>query len=177
MIYYILSIIAILSFSQPIQSLGKSKEKTIIMNNKSETITVYLYVRRMLLNGFVRVQNHLLIHDKENFLKITDHINQLLSDPKNNMNPDIIESYVSYVGSSQYLNEYKGLFVYLFQKSLRFSGIPTELMYVLENNDRIVYFEARNLFKDGDKQVFDRGLLKKFKVTKSQIKALYKYSF
>jgi hypothetical protein len=50
-------------------------------------------------------------------------------------------------------------------------------MYVLENNDRIVYFEARNLFKDGDKQVFDRGLLKKFKVTKSQIKALYKYSF
>lgn len=173
----LLIIVTLLSIVPPVVSQTNSGERTIIMNNNSETITVYLTVRRMIMNGFVRTHNQLLINDKENFLKITDHINQLLSDPRNNMNPDIIESYVSHVGSSQYLNEYKGLFVFLFQKSLRFSGIPSELMYVLDSNDRIVYFEARNLFKDGDKQVFDRQLLKKFMVTKSKMKEIYNVTF
>ena len=175
--HIILSIIAIFSLTQPIQSQNNSEERTITMDNNSETITIYLKVRRMIINGFVGIQDSLLRNDKENFFKIQDHIDLLLKDSKNNMNPDLIESYVSRVGSEHYINEYKGLFLYLFQKRLRFSGIPNELMYVLDQNDRIVYFEARNLFKDGDKQIFDRGLLKRFEVTKSKIKALYHYSF
>jgi hypothetical protein len=169
----ILIIVTLLSIVPPAVSQNNSEERTITMDNNSETITIYLTVRRMIINEFVGKQDSLLRNDNENFFKIHNHIDVLLKDCKNNMNPDLIERYVSRVGSKQYINEYKGLFLYLFQKRLRFSGIPNELMYVLDQNDRIVYFEARNLFKDGDKQVFDRQLLQKFMITKSEIKKLY----
>ena len=173
----ILIIVTLLTIVPPAVSQNNSEERTITMDNNSETITIYLKVRRMIINGFVGIQDSLLRNDKENFFKIQDHIDLLLKDSKNNMNPDLIESYVSRVGSEHYINEYKGLFLYLFQKRLRFSGIPNELMYVLDQNDRIVYFEARNLFKDGDKQVFDRQLLQKFMITKSEIKKRYNVNF
>ena len=43
--HIILSIIAIFSLTQPIQSQNNSEERTITMDNNSETITIYLKER------------------------------------------------------------------------------------------------------------------------------------
>ena len=43
-------------------------------------------------------------------------------------------------------------------------------MYLIDENGRLTYFEARNMFKDGDKQVFDRSFLNRFSITKEKFK-------
>jgi hypothetical protein len=173
----LLIIVTLLSIVPSAVSQDNSQERTIVMKDNLQTISIYCKVRKMVKMAYLRIENQLIRNDEENFVKIKKYINGLLMDSKKRTDINAIESYVSYVGSSQYINEYKGLFVDMYHLNNTFVGTPDEVMYILDKNDRIVYFEARNLFKDGDKQVFDRELLRKFKVTKSQIKALYKYSF
>ena len=87
-----------------------------------------------------------------------------------NIDPQLIESEVMYYGSEKYLNEYKALFIYLFDLHHITSSSPREIMYLIDENGRLTYFEARNMFKEGDKQVFDRSFLNRFSITKEKFK-------
>lgn len=175
----LLIIVTLLSIVPPTVSQNNSEERTIVvMKDNLEGIRIYRKVRRMLVNSYIKIENNLIINDEDNFIKIEKYIYQLLSDKsKRNIDCNAIESYVKNVGSSHYINEYKGLFLTRYYEMNLLGGIPEEIVYILDKNDRIVYFEARNLFKDGDKQVFDRSLLKRFPVTKQKIKQIYKYTF
>jgi hypothetical protein len=86
------------------------------------------------------------------------------------MDPKLIELKVLFSGSEKYLNEYKGLFMFLFNIKHITSSAPEEITYLIDADGRITYFEARNMFKNGDKQVFDRSLLSRFSVTKEKLK-------
>jgi hypothetical protein len=57
------------------------------------------------------------------------------------------------------------------------SSCPDEIIYTLDEQPRILYFEARNVFIKGDIQIFDRALLQRFTVTKGMIKKQYNYTF
>lgn len=57
------------------------------------------------------------------------------------------------------------------------SSCPDEITYTLDEQGRILYFEARNVFIKGDIQIFDRALLQRFTVTKGMIKKQYNYTF
>ena len=174
----LLIIVTLLSIVPPAAvSQNNSEERTIVMKDNLQTISIYCKVRKMVKMSYLRIENELIRNDEENFVKIKKYIDELLMDSKKNLNINVIESYVSYVGSSQYINEYKGLFVDMFHMKNTFIATPDEVMYILDKNDRIVYFEARNVLKNGDKQVFDRSLLKRFPVTKQKIKERYKFTF
>ena len=86
------------------------------------------------------------------------------------MKAKVIELKVQHFGSEKYLNEYKGLFMFLFNIKHLTSSAPEEIMYTINKDGRITYFEARSMFRKGDKQVFDRSLLSRFLITKGIIK-------
>ena len=154
----------------------KAKEITIKMKDNLNTIDIYSKFIRVLKFEFIHFQNQLIDNDEANYFEIRNYIYTLLEN-KRNVDPKLIKEYVSALGSSRYSNEYKILFFYMFDFKYLLSSCPDEIIYTLDEQGRILYFEARNVFIKGDTQIFDRALLQRFTVTKGMIKKQYNYTF
>ena len=144
-------------------------ETKVNSKNLNESILVYSAVTHLLTLEYVRIEDNLARSDR-NYTTIRNYISALIEESSKNMDPKIIELKVLYSGSEKYLNEYKGLFMFLFNIKHITSSAPEEIMYTINKDGRITYFEARNMFRNGDKQVFDRSLLSRFLITKEIIK-------
>lgn len=153
----------------------KAKEITITMKDNLNTIDIYSKFIRVLKFEFIHFLNQLIDNDA-NYYNIRNYIYTLLEN-KRNVDPKLIKEYVSGLGSSRYSNEYKILFFYMFDFKYLLSSCPDEIIYTLDEQGRILYFEARNVFIKGDTQIFDRALLQRFTVTKGMIKKQYNYTF
>ena len=153
----------------------KAKEITITMKDNLNTIDIYSKFIRVLNFEFIHFQNQLIDNDA-NYYNIRNYIYTLLEN-KRNVDPKLIKGYVSALGSSRYSNEYKILFFYMFDFKYLLSSCPDEIVYTVDKNGRILYFEARNVFKSGDTQIFDRSLLQRFVITKKKIKDQYHLVF
>lgn len=153
----------------------KAKETTFTMKDNLKTIDIYSKLIRVLKIEFIHFQNQLIDNDA-NYYDIRNYIYTLLEN-KRNVDPSLIKGYVSALGSSRYSNEYKILFFYMFHFKYLLSSCPDEITYTLDEQGRILYFEARNVFIKGDIQIFDRALLQRFTVTKGMIKKQYNYTF
>lgn len=153
----------------------KAKETTFTMKDNLKTIDIYSKFIRVLKFEFINFQNQLIDNDA-NYFEIRNYIYTLLEN-KRNVDPKLIKGYVSALGSSRYYNEYKILFFYMFEFKYLLSACPDEITYTLDEQGRILYFEARNVFIKGDTQIFDRALLQRFTVTKGMIKKQYNYTF
>lgn len=154
----------------------KAKETTFTMKDNFKTIDIYSKFIRVLKFEFIHFQNQLIDNDKANYFEIRNYIYTLLEN-KRNVDPTLIKGYVSALGSSRYSNEYKILFFYMFDFKYLLSSCPDEITYTLDEQGRILYFEARNVFIKVDTQIFDRALLQRFTVTKGMIKKQYNYTF
>lgn len=154
----------------------KAKETTFTMKDNLETIDIYSKFIRVLKFEFIHFQNQLIDNYKANYFEIRNYIYTLLEN-KRNVDPTLIKGYVSALGSSRYSNEYKILFFYMFDFKYLLSSCPDEIIYTLDEQPRILFFEARNVFIKGDIQIFDRALLQRFTVTKGMIKKQYNYTF
>jgi len=136
----------------------------------------YLVLAILLLNisipEYVRIEDNLARTD-DNYIDIRNYIYALIEESANNMDPKLIELKVRYFGSGKYLNEYKGLFMYLFNIKHITSSAPEEISYTINKDGRVTYFEAKNMFRNGDKQVFDRSLLSRFLITKEKLKSRF----
>ncbi len=154
----------------------KAKETTFTMKDNLKTIDIYSKFIRVLKFEFIHFQNQLIDNDEANYFEIRNYIYTLLEN-KRNVDPKLLKEYVSALGSSRYSNEYKILFFYMFDFKYLLSSCPDEITYTLDEQGRILYFEARNVFIKGDTQIFDRALLQRFTVTKGMIKKQYNYTF
>ena len=147
----------------------RSGETKVISKSSKESITVYTTFVNLLTIEYVRIEDNLASTDP-NYTNIRKYIAGMIKKSAHNIDPQLIESEVMYYGSEKYLNEYKALFIYLFDLHHITSSSPREIMYLIDENGRLTYFEARNMFKDGDKQVFDRSFLNRFSITKEKFK-------
>lgn len=166
---FVIAIVALLSISLPTFADVRPGETKVTSKNLNESILVYSAVTHMLTLEYVRIEDNLARSDR-NYTNLRKYISDLVEEKSSNMDPKLIELKVLYSGSEKYLNEYKGLFMFLFNIKHITSSAPEEITYTINTDGRITYFEARNMFKNGDKQVFDRSLLSKFSVTKEKLK-------
>ena len=165
---FIIAVVALLSISLPTFADVRPGETKVNSKNLNESILVYSAVTHLLTLEYVRIEDNLARTDR-NYTNIRKYIYDLIETP-NNIDPKLIELKVLYSGSEKYLNEYKGLFMFLFNIKHITSSAPEEITYTIDKDGKITYFEARNMFRNGDKQVFDRSLLSKFLITKEIIK-------
>jgi len=84
-----------------------------------------------------------------------------------------IESYVNYLGSGRYMNEYKALYAHLLDQEYILYTIPQKVVYYINEKGRITYLEAYGILKKTDDQIFDRSLLQRFSITKQKFWTLY----
>jgi hypothetical protein len=166
---FVIAIVALLSISLPTFADVRPGETKVTSKNLNESILVYSAVTHMLTLEYVRIEDNLARSDR-NYTNLRKYISDLVEEKSSNMDPKLIELKVLYSGSEKYLNEYKGLFMFLFNIKHITSSAPEEITYTINTDGRITYFEARNMFKNGDKQVFDRSLLSRFSVTKEKLK-------
>ena len=165
---FIIAVVALLSISLPTLAEVRPGETKVNSKNLNESILVYSAVTHLLTLEYVRIEDNLARTDR-NYTDIRKYIYDLIETP-NNIDPKLIELKVLYSGSEKYLNEYKGLFMFLFNIKHITSSAPEEITYTIDKDGRITYFEARNMFRNGDKQVFDRSLLSRFLITKEKLK-------
>ena len=165
---FIIAVVALLSISLPTFADVRPGETKVNSKNLNESILVYSAVTHLLTLEYVRIEDNLARTDR-NYTDIRKYIYGLIETP-NNIDPKLIELKVLYSGSEKYLNEYKGLFMFLFNIKHITSSAPEEITYTIDKDGRITYFEARNMFRNGDKQVFDRSLLSRFLITKEKLK-------
>ena len=165
---FIIAVVALLSISLPTLAEVRPGETKVNSKNLNESILVYSAVTHLLTLEYVRIEDNLARTDR-NYTNIRKYIYDLIETP-NNIDPKLIELKVLYSGSEKYLNEYKGLFMFLFNIKHITSSAPEEITYTIDKDGRITYFEARNMFRNGDKQVFDRSLLSRFLITKEKLK-------
>lgn len=161
--------LALLSITLTSLAEVKPGETKVISKNLNESIMVYSAVTHLLTLEYVKIEDNLARSD-DNYTTIRNYISALIEGSVDNMDPKVIELRVLYSGSEKYLNEYKGLFMFLFNIKHITSSAPEEIMYTINKDGRITYFEARSMFRKGDKQVFDRSLLNRFLITKGIIK-------
>ena len=147
----------------------RPEETKVISKSSKESITVYTTFVNLLTIEYIRIEDNLARTDP-NYTNIRKYIAGLIEKSAHNIDPQLIESEVILYGSEQYLNEYKGLFIYLFDLLHITSSSPREIMYLIDNKGRITYFEARNMFKEGDIQIFNRSFLNRFSITKEKFK-------
>jgi len=166
---FVIAIVALLSISLPTFADVRPGETKVTSKNLNESILVYSAVTHMLTLEYVRIEDNLARSDR-NYTNLRKYISDLVEEKSSNMDPKLIELKVLYSGSEKYLNEYKGLFMFLFNIKHITSSAPEEITYTINTDGRITYFEAINMFKNGDKQVFDRSLLSRFSVTKEKLK-------
>ena len=164
---FIIAVVALLSISLPTLAEVRPGETKVNSKNLNESILVYSAVTHLLTLEYVRIEDNLARTDR-NYTNIRKYIYDLIETP-NNIDPKLIELKVLYSGSEKYLNEYKGLFMFLFNIKHITSSAPEEITYTIDKDGRITYFEARNMFRNGDKQVFDRSLLSRFLITKENL--------
>ena len=93
------------------------------------------------------------------------------------MDAKLITKYVVSVGSSRFLNEYKALFYTIHNEENLLCMYPDEINYILDDNGRILYFEAKNMLTKGTSQVYDRSLLQRFVITKQKVIDRLKFDF
>lgn len=165
---FIIAVVALLSISLPTFAEVRPGETKVNSKNLNESILIYSAVTHLLTLEYVRIEDNLARTDR-NYTDIRKYIYGLIETP-NNIDPKLIELKVLYSGSEKYLNEYKGLFMFLFNIKHITSSAPEEITYTIDKDGRITYFEARNMFRNGDKQVFDRSLLSRFLITKEKLK-------
>lgn len=165
---FIIAVVALLSISLPTFAEVRPGETKVNSKNLNESILVYSAVTHLLTLEYLRIEDNLARTDR-NYTDIRKYIYGLIETP-NNIDPKLIELKVLYSGSEKYLNEYKGLFMFLFNIKHITSSAPEEITYTIDKDGRITYFEARNMFRNGDKQVFDRSLLSRFLITKEKLK-------
>lgn len=165
---FIIAVVALLSISLPTFADVRPGETKVNSKNLNESILVYSAVTHLLTLEYVRIEDNLARTDR-NYTNIRKYIYDLIETP-NNIDPKLIELKVLYSGSEKYLNEYKGLFMFLFNIKHITSSAPEEITYTIDKDGKITYFEARNMFRNGDKQVFDRSLLSRFLITKEKLK-------
>lgn len=165
---FIIAVVALLSISLPTFAEVRPGETKVNSKNLNESILVYSAVTHLLTLEYLRIEDNLARTDR-NYTDIRRYIYGLIETP-NNIDPKLIELKVLYSGSEKYLNEYKGLFMFLFNIKHITSSAPEEITYTIDKDGRITYFEARNMFRNGDKQVFDRSLLSRFLITKEKLK-------
>jgi hypothetical protein len=166
---FVIAIVALLSISLPTFADVRPGETKVNSKNLKESIFVYKAVTHLLTLEYVKIEDNLARTD-DNYTTIRNYISDLIEENSKNMDPKLIELKVLYSGSEKYLNEYKGLFMFLFNIKHITSSAPEEIMYTINKDGRVTYFEARNMFRNGDKQVFDRSLLSRFLITKEIIK-------
>ena len=166
---FFVSALALLSITLPSLAEVKPGETKVNSKNLNESIMVYSAVTHLLTLEYVKIEDNLARSD-DNYTTIRNYISALIEGSTDNMDPKVIELRVVHSGSEKYLNEYKGLFMFLFNIKHLTSSAPEEIMYTINKDGRITYFEARSMFRKGDKQVFDRSLLSRFLITKGIIK-------
>lgn len=169
---YLVLAILLLNISIPALAEVRQGETKIICKDLKESILIYSAVTHLLTLEYVRIEDYLARTD-DNYIDIRNYIYALIEESANNMDPKLIELKVRYFGSGKYLNEYKGLFMYLFNIKHITSSAPEEISYTINKDGRVTYFEAKNMFRNGDKQVFDRSLLSRFLITKEKLKSRF----
>lgn len=175
---FILLTLTILSISTASFAKNDVQENNVVVkNNIDETIEKYISVRRILLTEFRKIKEDLFEKDKENFQKIQTEIYKVISSDRKNMDAKLITKYVVSVGSSRFLNEYKALFYTIHNEENLLCMYPDEINYILDDNGRILYFEAKNMLTKGTSQVYDRSLLQRFVITKQKVIDRLKFDF
>lgn len=169
---YIIIIIFFICLLGNMQAHIRSGEKKVNLNNYKDAIVVYATFVDLLRTEYIKNENNLVSNDK-NFFQIRKMISRLLDESKHNLNPSLIEPYAASLGSVQFVNDYKALFVFLFDFKHLLTACPDEVTYYIDASGRITYLEARGIFKEDDKQVFDRDLLKRFSITRKKFKSQY----
>lgn len=158
-------------FSQPELLPG---EKRIETTSTKQAIDVYTTFVNILQSEYMMIENNLISNDKENFDKIRKKIYfHILDRQTRKTELTTIESYVRYLGSERYLNEYKALYAHLLDTEYILYTIPQKVVYYINDKGRITYLGAYGIFKKTDNQVFDRALLKRFSITKKKFKEMY----
>ncbi len=150
-------------------------EKRIETTSTKQAIDVYTTFVNILQDEYVEIEDHLISNDRENYEKIRRKIYENILD-RNTRKTELttIESYVNYLGSGRYMNEYKALYAHLLDTEYIMYTIPQKVVYYINDKGRITYLEAYGIFKRTDNQVFDRALLKRFSITKKKFKEIYK---
>lgn len=169
---HLIFIIPLFSFIQFVRADIRPEETKVELKNYKDAIVVYATFVDLLRTEYIRNENSLVSNDK-NFFQIRKMISRLLDESKHNLNPSLIEPYAASLGSVQFVNDYKALFVFLFDFKHLLTACPDEVTYYIDASGRITYLEARGIFKEDDKQVFDRDLLKRFSITRKKFKYQY----
>jgi glutamate mutase epsilon subunit len=169
----LIAIAAFLSITFSANAETINDETKVVTETLKESIEVYTTFVLILKLEYYKFQNNLMDNDP-NFYKISNIIESIINESKSNMNPTLIEPFVYSAGSGRFINEYKALFICIFNKEFATKSIAKEVTYMIDKNGRIAYLEAKGIFKPDNIQVFDRSLLKRFSVTRSKFKNPFK---
>jgi hypothetical protein len=168
----LIAIITFVSIVTSAMSNPRTGETKVVSKNFKEAIEIYTLFVKILSTDYIKSQNNLIDNDK-NFPEILKMVHYVLDENRRNVDLNSIESYVISKGSGKFLNDYKGLFVFWFDLKHALTACPSEITYFFDKNGRITYFEAKDVLKKNDKQIFDRTLLEKFSITKQKFKSRY----
>lgn len=144
-------------------------EKRIETTSTKQAIDIYTTFVNILQDEYMMIEENLISNDKDNFEKIRRKIYVHIFDRETRKTQlSTIESYVNYLGSGRYMNEYKALYAHLLDQEYIMYTIPQKVVYYINEKGRITYLEAFGIFKSTDDQIFDRSLLKRFSITKQK---------
>lgn len=149
-------------------------EKRIETTSTKQAIDVYTTFVDILQTEYVMIEDNLILNDTENFEKIRRKIYENILDRETRKTQlTTIESYVNFLGSGRYMNEYKALYAHLLDREYILYTIPQKVVYYINEKGRITYLEAYGILKKTDDQIFDRSLLQRFSITKQKFWTLY----
>lgn len=149
-------------------------EKRIETTSTKQAIDVYTTFVNILQTEYMMIEDNLISNDRENYEKIRRKIYENILDIKTRKTElNTIESYVNYLGSGRYMNEYKALYAHLLDTEYIMYTIPQKVVYYINDKGRITYLEAYGILKRTDDQIFDRELLKRFSINKGKFKNIY----
>lgn len=149
-------------------------EKRIETTSTKQAIDVYTTFVDILQTEYMMIEDNLISNDRENYEKIRRKIYENILD-RNTRKTELstIESYVNYLGSGRYMNEYKALYAHLLDTEYILYTIPQKVVYYINDKGRITYLEAYGILKKTDNQFFDRSLLQRFSITKRKFRYPY----
>lgn len=144
-------------------------EKRIETTSTKQAIDVYTTFVDILQTEYMMIEDNLISNDRDNFEKIRRKIYENILDRETRKTQlNTIESYVNYLGSGRYMNEYKALYAHLLDQEYILYTIPQKVVYYINEKGRITYLEAYGILKKTDDQIFDRSLLQRFSITKQK---------
>lgn len=136
-----------------IESVGKEREYFI--KDMNIVLREYMRLNHAIISQYNSYEQVLMKKDFYRYPQIRRKIYGLIQDNKNNIDPETIRAYVRYHGSERYINEYKALFLSLYDKRYSFT-LPKECYYKVDKQGRITYFEARGYYRKSSKRIYDR---------------------